>query len=413
MNKYDFGYEIQKGSTTEWAYNIVGNNAEVLELGPAIGTLAKHLKEEKQCQIDIVEIDAEAGKLAKTFARHACIGEAQGDIEGDEWLKTFKDNHYDYIVLLDVIEHLKKPEKLLTRLNNLLKKDGQLLISTPNIAHNSVIINLINNRFEYTNVGILDNTHLKFFTYYSFCELIHSTGYVISKKNYIQERVGENEISCSYNDVSREVETYLRERDLADVYQFTFVLKKEGKEDNSDFPQSLPYTGFKFETYCNGRLYSQKFFYGSDLEEDIVLGDVRDCNFRVDPIDTNAIITDISIFDVEKNCPVKIKAMNGGEIDSNKIAFFDEDPQIIIDTTDLGAIIKFRCHFEVINNEAINIFQPLWREVLERRNQVFTMQKEFQQLSDLKEKLSLENDENRLYINQLEKQIEDIENTSL
>ena len=59
MSKYDFGYDIEAGSTMEWAFSIIKNNSEILELGPAIGTLTKHLKEEKNCSIDIVEIDEE------------------------------------------------------------------------------------------------------------------------------------------------------------------------------------------------------------------------------------------------------------------------------------------------------------------------------------------------------------------
>ena len=57
MSKYDYGYELVEGTTTAWAYEKIRSGSTVLEFGPAIGNLAKHLYEEKRCSIDIVEID--------------------------------------------------------------------------------------------------------------------------------------------------------------------------------------------------------------------------------------------------------------------------------------------------------------------------------------------------------------------
>ena len=231
----------------------------------------------------------------------------------------------------------------------MLKKEGCLLISTPNIAHNSIIINLLNNYFEYTDVGILDNTHLKFYTYYSFCQFCCTMQDLLLPEKIIfkKELVKMKFYTYIYFERSR---AYLRERKLADVYQFTFMVKKGGKEDVSDFPESLPYTTFQFETYNNGKLYSQEFFGGKNLDIVIALNECRDDNFRIDPINTNAIISDISIYDVENDCPIKIKLMNGGKIDNERVVFFDNDPQIFIDTTVTGALIRFNCHFEIINN---------------------------------------------------------------
>ena len=69
MSKYDYGYQLVEGTTTFWAYNKINEGSSVLEFGPAIGNLAKHLHEDKGCTIDIVEIDLEAGKKAARFAR--------------------------------------------------------------------------------------------------------------------------------------------------------------------------------------------------------------------------------------------------------------------------------------------------------------------------------------------------------
>lgn len=377
MSKYDFGYKIQEGSTTEWAYNIITPMGEVLEIGPAIGTLAKHLKEEKKCQVDIVEIDDDSGKMAEQFARNACIGQAKGDIEGEWWFNEYKNNRYDYIVLLDVIEHLRNPQMLLDRIYYLLKDNGKVLISTPNIAHNSVILNLMNNRFAYTDVGILDNTHLKFFTFDSFCELLHSSKYVITQKNYVQIRVGENEIKSQYSDVPGEVEAFLRKRNMADVYQFMFVLQKDGMEDQSDFPENLPYTNFKFETYLDGNLFSQMFFQNEMFETYIELGQKRSKCFRIDPMNTSGIISRVIIWDIENDCAVPIEKSNGGKLEENTFVFFDDDPQIIIDTEKTGSLLKFSCFYEVLDNKGVIFLRHMWEKLMESENVALDIKKQF------------------------------------
>ena len=391
MNKYDFGYEIQQGSTTEWAYSKIMPKSEVLELGPAIGTLAKHLKEEKHCLVDIVEIDTDSGKLAEKFARNACVGEIEGDLDGNKWFDIYKYNRYDCIVLLDVIEHLKYPKKLLQRLYELLKPEGKVLVSTPNIAHNSIIINLFNNKFQYTDLGILDSTHLKFFTYYSLCELFHDIGYVIANKEYKQIIVGENEIKCNYKDVPREFAACLRKRPFADVYQFAFVLKKNGEEATSDIPKNLPFTNYVFETYQKGILYSQKFFQDDDFETEIILDEERDENFRIDPINVNTIIRNISLWDVEKNSPVEIKITNGEKIDNNTFVFYDDDPQIIIDTTHTGSVLKFNCHFEVIDSKGIAFLKPLWEQILMKKSENTDLKQQIKKIIEVDSQIQVEN----------------------
>lgn len=401
MNKYDFGYKIQEGSTTEWAYNIIAAKEEVLEIGPAIGTLAKHLKEEKGCKVDIVEIDADSGEMAKQFARNACIGQMKGDIEGEWWFREYKNNRYDCIVLLDVIEHLRSPKMLLDRIYYLLKDNGKILISTPNIAHNSVIINLMNNRFEYTDVGILDNTHLKFFTFESFCQLLHSSRYVITQKNYIQLRVGENEIKSEYRDVPGEVEAFLKRRKMADVYQFMFVLQKDGIEDQNDYPENLSYTNFKFETYLNGNLFTQVFFQNETFETYIKLGSERSSRFRIDPMNTSGIVSKVVIWDMENECEVPIIETNGGKIEDGLFVFFDNDPQIIIDTERTGSLLKFSCCYEVLYNKGGIFFQQIWEKLLKSENLSLDLKKQFDTLYQQYLKTEKEREQN-------EEQIRDI-----
>ena len=193
MIKYDFGYEIKPGTTHQWAFDIIKPNSFVLEVGPAFGILTKNLVDKLHCTVDIVEKDSESGTVSSKFARKALIG-PQGDIENENCLGLLGSEQYDYIVILDVIEHLLSPEKVLGKIGRFLKPNGEILLSTPNISHNSVIINLMNNKFQYTSLGILDSTHTHFYTKESLQNLIQSCGYTMYRLDKIRKLVGENEI---------------------------------------------------------------------------------------------------------------------------------------------------------------------------------------------------------------------------
>jgi 2-polyprenyl-3-methyl-5-hydroxy-6-metoxy-1,4-benzoquinol methylase len=88
---------------------------------------------------------------------------------------------FDLVILGDVLEHLKRPDLLLNELHNYLIDDGKVIISIPNIALATVRCQLLMGDFNYQSTGILDNSHLRFFTYHTIRKLIKSAGYKIIK----------------------------------------------------------------------------------------------------------------------------------------------------------------------------------------------------------------------------------------
>ena len=129
----------------------IESNSTILEFGPASGRLTRYLKEEKKCDIYIVELDEEAGKIAAQSAKDYVIG----DIQDYEWVKKFAQVQFDYILFADVLEHLTEAANVVREAAKLLKPTGQICLSVPNIAHNSVIIDMINNKFEYKVLWII------------------------------------------------------------------------------------------------------------------------------------------------------------------------------------------------------------------------------------------------------------------
>jgi SAM-dependent methyltransferase len=97
------------------------------------------------------------------------------DLEAED--PPLPDGTIDCIVYGDVLEHLVDPEAVLRRHRRLLRQDGSILCSVPNIQHHSVIAALLRSDFQYTVAGLLDATHLRFFTYSTLIKLLLDSGF--------------------------------------------------------------------------------------------------------------------------------------------------------------------------------------------------------------------------------------------
>jgi 2-polyprenyl-3-methyl-5-hydroxy-6-metoxy-1,4-benzoquinol methylase len=102
----------------------------------------------------------------------------------DQKLPKF-DNKFDLIVLGDVLEHLKRPDIILKNLKELLASHGRIIISVPNIAQIKIRLKLLLGNFDYQDYGIMDRTHLKFFTQKTIKNLIIQAGYQIEREEFI------------------------------------------------------------------------------------------------------------------------------------------------------------------------------------------------------------------------------------
>lgn len=120
----------------------------------------KNFKRKKNCVIDCVEINEADAKIAEEY----CTKMLVGDVELIDFAILQTWGTYDYIIFADVLEHLKNPELVLEKCKILLKENGEILSSIPNVAHASIVLNLLDGKFQYQKIGLLDNTHLKLYT---------------------------------------------------------------------------------------------------------------------------------------------------------------------------------------------------------------------------------------------------------
>lgn len=159
-------------------FDLIAPRKTILDIGCATGYFAQKLKE-KNCRTYGVEIDKIAAQEARRFCEKVIIG----DIQKDSKLGIPR-NYFDYILLLDVLEHLEKPERVLRDVKKYLRRNGRVIISVPNVAHLSVRLELLFGSFRYSKFGILDKRHLRFFTKQSFIELIHKANFNMRHFDY-------------------------------------------------------------------------------------------------------------------------------------------------------------------------------------------------------------------------------------
>lgn len=146
------------------------NRFKALEIGCACGaTLLKIKNRFKHSSVFGIEINESAAEIAKTVAQVT-----SSDIEKENL--SYEKNIFDYIILADLLEHLRDPWNILKNISQYLSPGGKVILSIPNVMHFSVISNLLNGRWGYSDAGIMDRTHLRFFTLFEANMMIYKAG---------------------------------------------------------------------------------------------------------------------------------------------------------------------------------------------------------------------------------------------
>lgn len=152
---------------------------KILEVGAAYGETLYYLKQNgiasEAVAVDIFE-DTKNKQNYKSIDRFIF-----GDIEKTELPEYHQ--HFDLILLPDVLEHLIEPKRVLEKLKMYLKEDGQIILSMPNIRHYSAIKKIVlKGDFRYEESGIFDYTHMRFYCRKNIQELLETTGYKVVKQ---------------------------------------------------------------------------------------------------------------------------------------------------------------------------------------------------------------------------------------
>ena len=155
---------------------MVPSSTKLLELGCATGFMSAYFSNTLGCTVYGVDLNKSAIKQATKHCHKAFSLDLDHQTS---WNQIKKLGKFDVVFASAVLEHLKDPWLAMTQIHQLLKSTGTLIITLPNIAHWSIRLSLLKGEWQYQRYGILDNTHLRFFTYHTAQNLVTSTGFKI------------------------------------------------------------------------------------------------------------------------------------------------------------------------------------------------------------------------------------------
>ncbi|MEF9991459.1 MAG: glycosyltransferase [Romboutsia sp.] len=149
----------------------------ILDANCGIGSSLLELKSRyKNANLYGITNSRNCAKLAKNICN--CI---IADI--DSYILPYEEKFFDYIILDDIIEHLKDPWMSLANIKKYIKDGGYIIANIPNLMHISILSQILNGNFTYTNTGLLDKSHLRFFTLSEIDNLFMSSEYNIISKS--------------------------------------------------------------------------------------------------------------------------------------------------------------------------------------------------------------------------------------
>lgn len=149
---------------------IDAQGARVLDVGCGAATLASTLKSDGAAYVAGIELNGPAAELARPRLDRLVEGSVV-DVE-----LPFETHSFDYLIFADVLEHLADPHAALRRCLPFLRPGGNVIISVPNWRFYSVLLRLIFDRWEYTDSGVRDRTHLRVFTRRTLLNFLHEAG---------------------------------------------------------------------------------------------------------------------------------------------------------------------------------------------------------------------------------------------
>jgi len=216
-HRYDTSPRLSEpGSTLNRVIRLVGSNRRVIDLGSGPGVVASRLAQ-RGCDITVVDGDRDALRLASYHAKHAyCM-----DLNDPTWTQRLeKDDRYDVVILADILEHLVDPDAALQNAAKLLAPGGHVVLSLPNISHNGIVATLWQGSFKYSDTGLLDRTHVRFYGAHDIDPLLAGASLALEHVEFVTAHPRQTEFAEAWEALPLRAKLSLRSNPYGNVYQF-------------------------------------------------------------------------------------------------------------------------------------------------------------------------------------------------
>lgn len=204
---------------------LIAPDQTLLDLGMGVGGLGQLLCDRQQLVADGVTLNQAEADIARKWYRQALVA----DLDTADLGALFSGRRYDVIVCADVLEHLKEPQKLLLQCKALLAPGGRVITSVPNAAYCGLVAELIQGEFRYRPEGLLDSTHLRFFTRRSLQRFFDENGWSTASVTTTRRELLASEFKTAFDALPPAVARHLLALPDALTYQFISVLQTENQ----------------------------------------------------------------------------------------------------------------------------------------------------------------------------------------
>ena len=176
--RYDYKQdEFEEDSHYGRLLHRVGKSKRVLELGSSTGYLTQAMQEKFGCRVTGVEIDPAAAQKARDKGLDVRVL----DLDFADLSVEFAGEKFEAVLLADVLEHLRDPATTLRQISKILADGGKIVASIPHAGHGDIKMALLTGRLPFRPMGLLDHTHVKFFTRSLLEDLFIKSGYRIDE----------------------------------------------------------------------------------------------------------------------------------------------------------------------------------------------------------------------------------------
>ncbi len=174
--------KLHQGKTAEGYFETINTDlvekipdhpGKILDIGCAAGKLGEDIIKIKHPETyEGIEVVRSVAEMARKYLDEVYVGQAE------EWLPQLSTASYDWVIMADSLEHTVDPWDILREVNRILKNDGHVLVSLPNVRNLGVVTELlVKGTWNYKDMGILDRGHLRFFTKRNILKMLREHGF--------------------------------------------------------------------------------------------------------------------------------------------------------------------------------------------------------------------------------------------
>ncbi|GAB3247930.1 class I SAM-dependent methyltransferase [Nocardioides dilutus] len=217
LSHYEVDIDLEGSPNTSHTQvaSLIGQDKRVLDLGCWAGDLGRALMTQG-CRVSGLEVDPEAADKARSVLDEVVVADLDTSLPSEH----FSAGSFDVVVLADVLEHLRDPGRVLADVSTLLAPGGRVVASIPNITHGSVRLALLQGRWNYTETGLLDEGHLRFFDRAGVLGLFANAGFVVEELRATALDPLATEVEVIDQRLPSPVIEWVRDQPDALVYQF-------------------------------------------------------------------------------------------------------------------------------------------------------------------------------------------------